>query len=232
MLIGKYYVYEWFIKDTLEVFYVGKGSGNRIRHLSNRSAEFKSVLAKYDCDARILYDNLDEEEAYEKEREVIAWYQSNTSYSLLNKTNGGQKGFIHRPETLEKISVASKSKWENKEWKERIIRNRHSPTSTYQSEGFKRKISSLVRGENNPNYGHRWTNEMKERLRKKRIGMYAGAKNPKAKKIRCVETGEVFDCIKQAQEKYGVKNGTSFSAALDKPNRTAARLHWATISSD
>lgn len=228
-MIGKYYVYEWFIKSTSEVFYVGKGSGNRMSHLSNRTVEFKSFLSTHDCDVRILYSNLEEDEAYEKEREVIEWYRNNTSYSLLNKTNGGNKGFLQCTETKQKISVASKSMWSNKEWKEKVIEKRYESTSSYQSELFKQKMSSLTTGENNGNFGHRWTPEMKERLRRECIGKYADSKNPNAKKIQCVETGEIFDCIKQAKEKYGVKNATSFSVALNKPNRTAAKLHWITV---
>lgn len=30
-LLADYYVYEWFIKETGEVFYVGKGRGNRYK---------------------------------------------------------------------------------------------------------------------------------------------------------------------------------------------------------
>ena len=29
--MNEYYVYEWFIVDTNEVFYVGKGKGNRYK---------------------------------------------------------------------------------------------------------------------------------------------------------------------------------------------------------
>jgi hypothetical protein len=36
--------------------------------------------------------------------------------------------------------------------------------------------------------------------------------------------------IKDAAEKYHVKSITSFSVALDNPKRTAAKLHWVTIS--
>lgn len=45
----------------------------------------------------------------------------------------------------------------------------------------------------------------------------------------CLETGESFKCIKDAMEKYGVKYAASFTAAINKPTRTAAKLHWITI---
>ena len=46
----------------------------------------------------------------------------------------------------------------------------------------------------------------------------------------CVETGEVFDYITLAQEKYNVKYAASFSIAIDNPNRTAAGLHWVSVN--
>ena len=50
--------------------------------------------------------------------------------------------------------------------------------------------------------------------------------NPKAKKIICVETGEVFDCIKFAIEKYSIKDHTNMAPALKYPVRTAGGYHW------
>ena len=48
---------------------------------------------------------------------------------------------------------------------------------------FKKKLRDLwsgdiIRGEKNPNYGHRWTDEMKQKASKQKIGMYVGDKNP------------------------------------------------------
>ena len=41
MIEAKYYVYLWKIKETQEVIYVGKGSGNRWRSMKDRNDEFK-----------------------------------------------------------------------------------------------------------------------------------------------------------------------------------------------
>lgn len=65
--------------------------------------------------------------------------------------------------------------------------------------------------------------------KQKESNRYNGAKNPNSKKIMCLETGESFKCIKDAMEKYGVKYAASFTAAINKPTRTAAKLHWITI---
>ena len=43
MIEAKYYVYEWYIEDTNEIFYVGKGTGNRVISMKNRNSYFKNI---------------------------------------------------------------------------------------------------------------------------------------------------------------------------------------------
>ena len=50
--------------------------------------------------------------------------------------------------------------------------------------------------------------------------------NPNAKRIMCIETSEIFNCIKYAKEKYNIKSDGSLTVALKNQNRTAAGLHW------
>lgn len=230
----KYYIYEWYIKDTDEVFYVGKGCGDRYKITKRNNKFFTDMYNSHECDVRILEDCLTEEEAYSKEAQWIAWYRENTNYRLTNQTDGGDgtRGYHPSQKTIEAQRKANIERWNDQEWKAKIIASRHDPTSTYQSEEFRKKISDLVKGDKNPNYGNYWTDEQKEALRKKQVesGRYVGDKNPKAKAIQCVETGEVFSCIAYAMEKYGVKHAASFTAALDKPTRTAAGFHWITFS--
>lgn len=57
---------------------------------------------------------------------------------------------------------------------------------------------------------------------------YFGIK-PKDKRIKCYETGEVFDSISKAEEKYGL---SSIHAVLDKPNKTSGGYHWAHFSNN
>ena len=76
-----------------------------------------------------------------------------------------------------------------------------------------------------------WTDEMKEALREKQRNnpIYRNEKNPNAKRIMCVETGECFDCIKYAMEKYNIKTHGSITVALKHPTRTAGGKHWILI---
>ena len=66
----RYYVYEWYIVETGEVFYVGKGSGNRATSMKDRNDLFKQIRRENRCDYRILrcFDDNQEAFRYEKER--------------------------------------------------------------------------------------------------------------------------------------------------------------------
>lgn len=63
----KYYVYIWFIENTKEVFYVGKGSGNRVTSMKDRNPHFRHIRNKCNCGYEIVkyFDNEDEAYAFE-----------------------------------------------------------------------------------------------------------------------------------------------------------------------
>lgn len=227
-----YYVYVWYIIDTNEVFYVGKGTGKRYKTLSSRNKFFRNMYQSHNCDVKIIHNNLTEDQAFDLEKQTIKWYRENTNYRLTNQTDGGDgiSGWKPTEAFKQKQSAINKKRWENPEYRARIIAMRSDPNGPLKSQAFRDKIAELVKGEKNPNYQHYWPEDRKEALRQKQKQnkLYNGHTNPNAKKIQCVETGEIFDCITYAQNKYKVKSITSFSVALDKPNRTAAHLHWVT----
>jgi hypothetical protein len=231
---NKYYVYEYYITPTNEIFYVGKGCGDRYKTIKGRNKFFLDMYQSHTCDVRLLVTGLSEEEAYFIEYVRIQFLKKYTTNRLTNQTDGGDgtRGFKLSESHKLKIAQATKQRWLDSDWKSKIIQERHNPDSTYQSKEFKQKISKLVQGENNPNYGNHWTNEMKNNLSQKKIsnGLHKGVKNGRCKKIQCVETGEVFNYIEEAKEKYNVKCAASFSVALDNPKRTAAGLHWITLN--
>ena len=64
-----FYVYEWYIVETGEIFYVGKGSGNRATSMKDRNAEFKRIRKTKECAYRIVreFDTDEAALAYEME---------------------------------------------------------------------------------------------------------------------------------------------------------------------
>lgn len=79
-----FYVYEWIIRATGEVFYVGKGRGNRAYeyHYNNESAE--RIRAANETDIIIVKDSLSEEEALILETQEIMRIKTETSWVLTN----------------------------------------------------------------------------------------------------------------------------------------------------
>lgn len=63
-----------------------------------------------------------------------------------------------------------------------------------------------------------------ERMAKAKKGKLINEKNPNAKKVMCVETGQVFECIKKAQEWLGVSGG--IYSCLGGKSKTCGGYHW------
>lgn len=64
-----FYVYEWYIKDTDEVIYVGKGCRNRFK-VRKHNCFFNDMIKRFDCDSRIIkyFENEEDAFAYEYDR--------------------------------------------------------------------------------------------------------------------------------------------------------------------
>lgn len=65
-----YYVYEWYIVNTNEVIYVGKGTGRRYR-VRKHNKFFNDMICRYKCDSRIVKEFEDEKDAFEYEFERV-----------------------------------------------------------------------------------------------------------------------------------------------------------------
>lgn len=61
-----YYVYEWYVVETGEVFYVGKGTGNRYK-VRKHNKFFNDMLKRNNCESRIIKEFDTEKEAFSYE---------------------------------------------------------------------------------------------------------------------------------------------------------------------
>ena len=134
----KYYVYAYYLKDTNEIFHIGKGTGSRYKEQrASRNQYFLNVIAKYgdNIDVKLLKDNLTEQEAWDLERQLIKEYQAigQCKTNLHEGGCGGNTGNYDNPERSRKLSEFAKT---------RI-------------------------GEKNPHYGKHLTEEQKQHLRDK-----------------------------------------------------------------
>lgn len=104
-----------------EVFYVGKGKGNRLKSISKRNPHWRNIVNKYGFTHHIMAHFHNEECAFSFERALIAFYGRE---NLCNMTDGGegvsgrvisiderlkralsQAGRKHSPDTIEKMSA-------------------------------------------------------------------------------------------------------------------------------
>lgn len=118
------YVYGHYRKDTGELFYVGKGTGRRAWSKRGRNGYWHNVVNTYGYEVKIIHDNLTEEDAFDKEKELIA------EVGLSNLTNMAEGGMgmssviaqqrSQRPEYREKIKEVGKLNAQNPEWKRKI----------------------------------------------------------------------------------------------------------------
>ena len=66
-----YYVYEFFIVETGEILYVGKGKGDRYKRRGCRNKSLKEMFKLYECDSRIVKYFENEKDAFQYEAEYM-----------------------------------------------------------------------------------------------------------------------------------------------------------------
>jgi hypothetical protein len=84
-----HYVYIHFKADTLEPFYIGKGSNRRLHARNGRSIYWKRLVAKHGVVADYLAYFDDHESALAYEVEMIALFTAE-GFRLCNLTSGGE----------------------------------------------------------------------------------------------------------------------------------------------
>lgn len=95
----------------------------------------------------------------------------------------------------------------------------------HHKEESKQKMSAskngIYMGENNPFYGKHHSKEQTEKWSKTR--KYSGTWT--ARKVICIETGEVFDCMQRAADKYNLK-ATHIGRVCRGVRKTTGGFHW------
>lgn len=120
-----FYVYEWYIVETNEIIYVGKGCRNRYK-VRKHNQFFNEMIKRYNCESRIVkyFDN--EADAFEYEYQRVKELKQQDQ-CICNIYNGGTGGTVNwwTNELRKKYSEKNVMKCE----KQRVRMRNHNPMS-------------------------------------------------------------------------------------------------------
>lgn len=162
-------------------------------------------------------------------RPFLGKHHTEETRKKMSESSKGEKNpnFGKHPsdETRQRMSEAQKGRHHSEESIEKM---RQAHLGRVFTEEHRRKISenhAHLSGEKHPKYGKPVSEETKRKLSNSHKGRWIGSKSPVAKKVICIETGEIFNCIKDAS----VVKGCSYSKIGEccKGNRkTTGGYHW------
>lgn len=202
----QHYTYLHRKADTGEVFYVGKGKrADRMKLRSGRSARWTRTANKHGFVPEVAAHWSTEPEAFEHEKFLI-WCFREMGTDLVNHTEGGEgaPGFKQSEETRAKRSASSRG---HRKSQDTIARMRTAQAGKTIATDTRRKIAATLRGR------------------------YAGADNPNAKPVLCVETGRHFESMQAAaqwlqEQGHQKASFKSVHAAVSGSKKTAYGYRW------
>lgn len=191
-----YYVYAHYRNDNNDIFYIGKGKGQRCYDSLRRSDIWNKIVKKSGGFIyKILYDNLTEEESLIIENKLILYYgrKKFNEGPLCNLTVGfdGLSGFCHSEKTKD------------------IMRQKAIGRKISKESGLKIADSNKKRI---------WTKESKEKGALKRTGEL----NSKSKIVLNTETGIYYETLTSAASSNNIHVATLSDnlRGINKKNRT------------
>lgn len=245
-MLNNYYVYVYLdtripglfcyengnIEFEYQPIYVGKGTKDRVKkHLNlykKSKTHFHNKLALiikegYEPIYRIIYENLTEMEAFEKEKKLISLIgRELQGGTLLNLSDGGegQSGFNHSDDTKNKISNSLKNNLEfqkymkSKEYSQKLSQSlmghKGHGKGVSRTEEVKNKIKETLKGRP----GRKHTELSKEKMSKNNSG-----KNNPNSKVYIIKKDEEFFQFETRKDLYiFVENYNQYNN-LYGPNR-------------
>ena len=188
----------------------GKGYYNYNQDDKHQS-HFYNAIQKYgwdNFDHIILKDNLSLEEANYWEEYYIEYYHTwkkDPQCWGYNEQKGGNNHQVS-DEIGQKISETLKS-----------LHLTHT-------EEWKKERSEAMKGENNPFYGKKHSEETRKKMSENHANVWGG-NSSSAKKVRCIETGEIFPSSREASE-FVHRTKSAINNCIYGLSNTCGGYHW------
>lgn len=228
-----FYVYEWYIKNSGEIIYVGKGCRNRYR-VTKHNRLFDEMIKRFSCESRIIqyFENEKEAFAYEYQRvnelkaigqcvcninkggaggtvgwwtdEWRAWYSEN---NVMRSENQRQRMALHNPMHIEEV----KQKVASKKTKPVVINGEEYQSATIASKSLNVCVATIYawckRGYDTYGNECRYKNEHQKPV------PHMKKTHPKAATYKAVRIDGIrFDTVKEGAEYIGVWSETLIKA--------------------
>lgn len=183
-----------------------------------RNKHFFSAILKYgwsNIKHEIVFKNLSKEEAEQIEISLIKKYQTNNRVYGYNVANGGEHHGKQSEETKMKISIANKGE------------------------------KNGMYGKTSPNKGKKYNDELKQKLslahkgqaawnkgipsKKETIEKWKKANEYRMKRVKCVETGIIYNSVREAEKETGLYRSNIICCCKGKI-KTCGKMHWEYVS--
>ena len=120
-----FYVYEWYIIDTNEIIYVGKGCRNRYK-VTKHNKLFNEMIKRYSCTSRIIKRFESEKDAFNYEFERINELKKQNQ-CVCNINKGGFGGTIDCWDEEKRRKYSENNVMKSESQRERM--RKHNPMS-------------------------------------------------------------------------------------------------------
>ncbi len=183
---------------------------------------FWNAIQKYgweNFNHEILAKNLSQDDAFRMEQELIKEYRSTDREYGYNISGGGVDSSRFTLPYRESLSRANRQRPPmSMETREKIAKARTGTKMPPCSEKTRRKLSESLTG-------RVFSKEHRKHISESKKGVFDGANNPRARKVRCLETGFIFSCLKDAALATGTSNH-NISAVCNGRLKTSGGFHW------
>lgn len=157
---SEFYVYVHRRATDGHVFYVGKGKNDRAWNSSNRSKYWKNIASKHGHQVEIVINGMLEEDAFQLERDLIAFYGRKNLANLSDGGDGASGRIVGDNEKRIK-SELFKGRPLTQETKDKISKSRQGVVSYYPNDEQKLAISKRTKGRPSP-----WSSGEKSHMKK------------------------------------------------------------------